>query len=126
MQIKNLRTSATSEHEEQTALMDLVSLHCQKWPELKLLHAIPNGGWRHPATAKMLKREGVKPGVPDLELPIARGGFHGLHIEMKVGKNKPTKEQKAWMRALSSEGRKCVVCYSAEAAWEEIAKYINL
>jgi hypothetical protein len=27
---------------------------------------VPNGGWRHPATARRLKRMGVKPGCPDI------------------------------------------------------------
>ena len=54
-----------------------------RYPELKLLHHIPNGGRRDPIEAKHLKAQGVKPGVPDLCLPVARGNFHGLYIEMK-------------------------------------------
>ena len=48
-------------------------------------------------TAANLKKEGVKRGVPDICLPVSRGKYHGLYIEMKAGKNKPSKEQKEWI-----------------------------
>lgn len=54
-----------------------------QWPELALLHHIPNGGTRDPVEAKHLKQQGVKNGVPDLCLPVPRGRYHGLYIEMK-------------------------------------------
>ena len=56
----------------------------QRYPELKLLHHIPNGGRRDPVEAKHLKQQGVKSGVPDLCLPVARRDYHGLYIEMKT------------------------------------------
>lgn len=43
-------------------------------PELKLLYHVPNGGKRDKRTATALRRQGVKAGVPDLCLPVARGG----------------------------------------------------
>ena len=55
-----------------------------QWPELKLLYHIPNGGTRDPIEAKHMKEQGVKRGVPDLHLPVARGKYHGLYIEMKT------------------------------------------
>ena len=48
-----------------------------RFPELVLLYHIPNGGKRDAQTAISLKRQGVKAGVPDLHLPVARGGYHG-------------------------------------------------
>jgi hypothetical protein len=105
--------------------MEIAALHERKWPELKLLHAIPNGGYRHVATAVALKKEGVKRGVPDLDLPVARGGYHGLRIEMKVGKNRPTKEQRWWLKELTRHGYLCCVCYSAAEAWRCISEYLQ-
>ena len=71
------------------------------WPELALLHHIPNGGKRGKAEAAKLKRMGVKPGVPDLHLPIARGGFHGLYVEMKrLDGGRVSSEQRVWLAAL--------------------------
>jgi hypothetical protein len=72
-----------SEHDEQSTLIQWAKFTEHELPELKLLHAIPNGGWRHKATAARLKREGLKPGIPDLCLPVPRGQWHGCYIEMK-------------------------------------------
>jgi len=73
-----------------------------------------------------LKCEGVKPGVPDLFLPVARGGFFGLYIEMKWGKNKTTDLQNKWLTELANQGYYCVVCRGFTEAREEIEKYIVL
>lgn len=48
------------------------------------LFAVPNGGKRNAREAGRMKAEGVKAGVSDLLLPVARRGFHGLWIEMKA------------------------------------------
>jgi len=50
------------------------------------------GGWFSP-TAQKLKKEGVKRGIPDIFLPCARGGSHGLFIEMKARDGKVSEEQ---------------------------------
>ncbi len=113
------------EHQEQAALFELAALHEREYPELALMHAVPNGGHRHIAVAKKMKREGVRAGVPDVELPVARGDHSGLHIEMKVKPNKPTEKQKRFMAALEKQGRLCRVCYSAEEAWEVIKRYLG-
>ena len=90
-----------TEHEEQVALMRLVEMHKGRWPELGMLFHIPNGGNRNIITAKKLKAEGVKKGVPDLCLPIPRGEHHGLFVELKKQKGGTTSpEQKAWIGAL--------------------------
>lgn len=54
-----------------------------KWPELRWMFAIPNGGGRSMAQGSILKAEGVKAGISDLMLPFARHGYHGFFIEMK-------------------------------------------
>lgn len=57
----------------------------RRYPELALLYHIPNGGYRHAWTAHQMRRQGVKPGMPDYHLPVARGQFWSLYIEMKRG-----------------------------------------
>ena len=83
-----------TEHDEQAALFQWAELMAAQIPELRLMFAIPNGGHRHIGVARKLKAEGVKPGVPDIFLPVARNKFHGLFIEMKFGRGRLTKEQK--------------------------------
>lgn len=114
------------EHEEQVAFMQWCQLQERKYPELKLMFAIPNGGQRSITTAGKLKKEGVKAGIPDLHLPIARGVYHSLFIEMKVGKNKPTAHQIKMMEMLSSSGNFCVVCYGAKEAIVATQSYLML
>jgi hypothetical protein len=114
-----------SEHAEQVALMKICKEHEVKYPELKLLHAIPNGGQRHVAVAAKLKAEGVKAGVPDLFLPAPRGNAHGLYIEMKKPGGSVTQAQRRMMAALAAQGYACLVCYGWENAWREIEAYLK-
>ena len=95
-------------------------------PELKLIHAIPNGGARNIATGAMLKREGVKAGVPDLFLPVPKNDYHGLYIEMKAGKNKPTQNQCWWAEQLQYQGYRVCLCYSSTLAIRAICDYLRL
>lgn len=116
----------TNEAYEQTKLFNWVAFARHTEPELDLLYHIPNGGKRNQKEAFNLKRQGVRAGVPDLCLPVARGKFHALYIEMKVGKNKPTKNQKEWMRKLNEQGNLAIVCYGWEEASAVLTKYIKL
>lgn len=97
----------------------------KRFSELSLLYHIPNGGARSKGTAGRLKAEGVKSGVPDICLPVARGKFHGLYIEMKVGKNKPTANQVLWIDALIKQGYQAKVCYGWQDASVVIESYLR-
>ena len=105
--------------------MKWASLARCKYPELDLLFAIPNGGKRHPAVAKKLKAEGVKAVVPDLFLPVARGGWHGLFIELKVGRNKLSEAQEKWHQWLDDEQYKVAICRSFDEVVNEITEYLE-
>ena len=83
-----------TESQEQILLFEWCSLFRNKYLELDLLYHVPNGGHRHVAVATKLKREGVKSGVPDLFLPVARDGYHGLFIEMKAIGGRTSPNQK--------------------------------
>ena len=116
-----MRLGTNSESNEQISLFEWCEYNLGKYPELKLLFHVPNGGYRSTATAGRMKAEGVKAGVPDLFLPVARQGYHGLFIEMKAGRNKPTAYQTQWLENLSNQGYLAVVCYG----WEEAAKVLT-
>lgn len=120
------RFNTPSEHDEQTALIDWTVLMHTKWPELKLFFHIPNEGKRSPAAALRLLSEGMKRGVPDNFLPVPRGRYHGLWIELKRTKNSSaTKEQKQWIEDLNAQGYMAVVCKGWEAASKVIEKYLE-
>jgi hypothetical protein len=88
-----------TEHAEAVALMRVVRLHEVRWPELRLLYAVPSGGDRHPIVAAKMRAEGVRAGVPDYCLPVARGGYHGLYIELKTATGYASREQRDLMHA---------------------------
>ena len=111
---------AISEHQ----LQSLIVAECDRRSVLRaeygLIFAIPNGGQRHPAVAAKLKAEGVRAGVPDLMLPVARQGYCGLFIELKCNDNKPSEAQLDWIRNLRAEGYKC------EVVWDSVDEVIGL
>ena len=122
-----IRNANPTEHEEQVALMEMLEYRKGRYPELGLLFAIPNGGARHVAVAKKLKAEGVKPGVPDLCLPVARSGYHGLYVEMKRVKGGVVSlEQAAWHEALLAQGYHVEVCKGALHAVAVILNYLRM
>lgn len=102
-----------------------------KWFDLQYrkldgrLFAVPNGGKRSKITAAMLKRTGVRPGVPDLVLPVPMAGYHGLYIEMKKKEGGTvSKEQKDWLQFLLLQGYMAVVCNGFEEAKAVITNYL--
>lgn len=111
---------------EQETLMQWTVYAMGMYPELKLLHHVPNGGKRNAAEAAHLKRQGVKAGVPDLCLPVPRGNYHGLYIEMKAKSNQPAEAQIRWLESLSAQGYKTAVCWGFEAARSVIESYLQL
>lgn len=115
-----------SESEEQMSLFRWAGYNKGAYPDLQWMYHIPNGGKRSITTAKRLKAEGVKPGVPDVCLPVPKGEYHGLYIEMKARKNKTTKNQDEWLTALSSNGYSTAVCYGWEEAVGVIKRYLHL
>lgn len=116
-----------TESEEQQAVMEWAEAASGRWPELRLIYHIPNEGLRSMATGGRLRAEGLKSGVPDLCLPVARAGYHGLYIEMKRTKGGRTSpEQKEWLAALEAEGYQTALCRGADAAIEIITDYLAL
>lgn len=115
-----------SEATEQEIVINWCEYNSTRHPELKLIYHVPNGGSRNQLEAVNLKRQGVKAGAPDLNLPVALHGFHGLYIEMKFGKNKTTEKQKWWLEQLQKQGYKTAVCYGADEAIDTIKEYLNI
>lgn len=84
---------------------------------------VPNGGARDARTGAKLKGQGVKRGVPDVLIferydtrvhPTINSNMDRIGkdvaIELKVGNNKPTTEQRAWLASLEERGALVAVC----------------
>lgn len=115
-----------TEDTEQAHIFAWAAWASGKYPELDLMHHIPNGGKRSKSEAARFKAQGVKAGVPDIFLPCARGGYHGLYIELKRTKGgKLSAAQKEWIDALRGQDYKVIVCYGFDEAREVIINYLE-
>jgi hypothetical protein len=115
-------------------------------PEVQWAFHVPNGGHRHISVAAQLKAQGVKAGVPDILIPVpsmvsmdqktaalymqanrlpAPAHYAGLAIELKVGTNRASEEQKRWQARFQQSGWRAVVCYGWEAAATETLMYFD-
>jgi hypothetical protein len=122
-----MRARIPTEAQEQRALFQWVEIARKTHPELVMLFAIPNGGSRHPAEAKNLKLTGVRSGVPDMFLPIPRGEWHGLFIELKRVKGSTVEPmQKIWIDALGRLGYMAEICHGFESARKTICQYLGV
>lgn len=128
-----------TEAAHQSALFAWVALNLKDWPDLWGLHHIPNGGSRgDSAKSRMvqgakLKAQGVKTGVADLCLPVARGSWHGLYIEMKEPGKRPKKatskgglsdDQIEFRDFVLNQGYGFAVCYTWIEAKEVLINYL--
>lgn len=114
-----------TEHSHQVALFMWLATMIPKYPEVKWIFAVPNGGDRNPITATRLKAEGVKSGISDICLPFARQGYHGFYIEMKKPKGKESAEQKEFGAFLASQGYLYTMCDHWEKAQSAIQWYLT-
>lgn len=116
-----------SEEQEQAAVIAWRDLMLGRFPELRRLIHVPNGGLRSKSEAVRLKRIGVTPGVSDLFLASPRGQYAGLWIEMKRqhgGRLSP--EQSAWLEDMREVGYKAERADGADEAIAILEEYLQL
>lgn len=113
------------EDNEQMVLFRWAQFQSGKYPELELMFHVPNGGRRDKREAARFKAMGVKPGVSDIFLPVARGVYHGLFIEMKAPDGRASAEQKKFINAVREQGYRAEVCFGWEQASQVILDYIG-
>lgn len=95
-----------------------------------LLIHIPNGGSRKNAyEGWRLKEQGVRAGVSDLLLPVARGGFFGLWIEFKAAPPNDavvSDSQKDWVELMRAQGYRAEICRGVQEALAVLKHYLSL
>lgn len=115
-----------SEADQQKMLFKWAKLQENVYPELFWLNGSANGQYITNVVSRTLANLlGRKKGHPDIQLPVPKGKYVGLYIEMKCGKNKTTLEQNIWLDGLSKLGHKTCVCYSFEEAKDIIIEYLK-
>lgn len=119
-----MNTTGT-EDQAQIAIFSWANWQQSKYPALKAMYHAANEGKRSRIAGANLKRQGMKPGVSDICLPYAAGGYNNLYIELKVGNNKPTEAQIEFIDTINMIGGKALVVYEAENAIEVIKAYLE-
>jgi hypothetical protein len=114
--------SKPSEHDEQTAFFEYLEWQQNMEPDLQWAYAIPNGQYR----PGQRPEAGLKSGVPDINIPIARGGYIGLYIELKIDGGKVSDNQRKWIDGLVGLGHAVRVCYGFDAAKDTLDWYMGL
>lgn len=125
---KKIKLKPPSEHTEQEMLCSWLSLIQNRY-NLRF-YAVPNGTPLRTAKGKTnwgyinkLKREGVKPGVPDLV--ILQDG-RALYIEMKRQKGGiRSEEQKEWHSWLMNNNFSSAVCKGFEEAKYIVERWVR-
>lgn len=128
-----------TEDAHQMALFAWAALNVKKYPQLRWLHSVPNGGLRSPRTGAKMKATGARKGVWDVFLPVpvhemlpGMGGVDyvpyrsGLYIEMKKpGKGRLTDEQKEFRKHLDFYKYETAVCLTWDEAREHLETYLK-
>lgn len=97
-----------------------------KWPELALLFHIKNETKEGAQQVAVDRAAGVKKGVPDLCLPVPKGVYHGLYIELKTEKGRTSQAQDWWGEKLREQGYFWEVCHGWQSATRVLEWYLNL
>ena len=104
------KDTAPTEYEEQIKLAEYLDMKNYLWCH------VPNGGNRNAITGAKLKRQGVKPGVPDVLIFLPKSG---IAIELKRSNGVPSDvrdTQKKWLTELESRDWLTKVAYGADEA----------
>ena len=109
------------EHELQKSIIKYLKL---KYP--KLLYCASVGGVRTSMRqAIKMKETGYKKGMPDIFFYEPVAPYHGLAIEVKIKKGRPTKEQLWWRDQLNSRNYISEITYGFEETINVIERYLN-
>ncbi len=109
----------SNELAEQIAVVEYCDLR-----HIPIVH-IPNEGKRSVVMGATMKRAGLRPGFPDLFVPLSRGRYHGLFIEMKREGGYLSDNQREWIHFLCSQGYAVAVCYGFDQTVRMINSYLR-
>ena len=111
----------SKEDQLQNAVMTYIKV---QHPHVLAIH-VPNEGKRSSFERFKFKYLGGLSGVPDILIFNSNQKYHGLAIELKVGYNKPTANQKQFLQDLTDLGWCAVWINSFDKAQDLIDNYLN-
>ena len=115
-----------TENEIQAAFFRWVDLTANRHPSLRLVYAVPNGSHKSPAARGLFQRTGLRPGVPDIHVPIPMGRHCGLWLEMKAKRGQLSEAQKGWIERLELVGHRVEVVRSWTDAANAVIDYLKI
>jgi hypothetical protein len=104
-----------SEYEMQEEVIQRCDEKAVEQPLWGEVLAIPNGQYRRGQRME----PGLRSGVPDLAIFVARHRKHGCFIELKVSPYKQSENQLLWQKRLRSRG------FMSECIWDDPLKVID-
>lgn len=114
------KSSSLSEAQHQIRLVREI----YKYPPIyEVLFHIPNGGKRNGKEGGKFKHMGVKRGVPDLFVGLARKSYHGLFLELKKPGGQLSIEQKVMIERLRAQNYAVEVAEGWELGVEIVLRY---
>jgi len=114
------------EHGHQKAIFQLAKMYESQYPELKLMTGSLAGVNLDIQTARRAKDAGHKAGFPDIHLPVSRGQWFSLYIELKTDEGRASGEQLTIANMLREEGNLVLFIKGSEQAWNTIIKYLSM
>lgn len=103
----------------------------ERVPELRWYYAIPNGGYRGSnrkdamIRGARMKATGTRAGVADTFLPVPRGEWHGLYIELKKPGGRLSAEQEEFGEWVKAQGYGWVMCDGWRACVDILRSYLE-
>lgn len=117
----------TGEFDQQCALFQWarVPVVQRMYPGLDLLSCSLNGVRLTASQAWKASKSGMLSGEFDIRLPVARGGYHGLTIELKFGNGRASKNQLWYHKRMEEEGMFARFAWSWVEAKNLIIRYLT-
>lgn len=121
---KERNDTKLAEHWLQVRLFYTLEVNYPK--EYEFIFAIPNGGHRTARAASLMMYEGQKGGTPDIFIPIPRGSYHGMFLEVKTDKGNASAKQKVKLALYERMGYYTVVAKGFDACVGHLERYFFL
>jgi hypothetical protein len=93
--------------------------------DCELVHGIMNGlELKDARSGAAAKASGLRPGIPDIFVPIRRGSWSGLYIELKTPKGTLRKSQEKMIPLLQAQGFMVKICIGWRQASVALLSYL--
>lgn len=96
-----------------------------QYPQVMYCASLGGQYQRYISQRNKAKSTGYVKGFPDLGVYEAKGGYHGLFIEIKQKGGYPTKDQKYWIEQLNKKGYYACCVKGLDNIIQVIDDYMN-